>query len=194
MRRARTGTGRPLSRGTGVRLRDPERDQRSGGADPTARPSARERGSAGRVLSARARIRWLTPWMNVENSGTYQSPKGGRCSKGGVAASAASRTAGIGRLAAGATVGSGFGGITCWGWYRRQGWTRLRTEGISRDNPKERLPGEARAPLGGSPARVAAGAVEARESRRGGRQICGASPLLARTGSWCGSEPPGAST
>jgi hypothetical protein len=153
--------------GTGVRLRGPERGPRSGGADPTARRSAREPGSAGCVLSASARIRRLTPWMNVESSGTYQSPKGGRCSKSGVAASAASWTVRTGRLAAGATVGSGFGGITCWGWYRRQGQTRVRAEGVSSDNPKGKLPGKARAPLGGSPARLAVGTVEAKGSCRG---------------------------
>jgi hypothetical protein len=73
----RTG-GRPLRRGTGVQLQDPGRGLRSGGASPTARRSARERGSAGCVLSASVRTRQPTPWMNVESSRTYQSPKGGR--------------------------------------------------------------------------------------------------------------------
>ncbi len=44
-------------RKAGTQLRDPERGPRSGGADPTARCSARERGSIGRAPSASARIR-----------------------------------------------------------------------------------------------------------------------------------------
>jgi hypothetical protein len=78
MRPARAGTERHLRKGTGARLRDPERGPRSGGVDPTARRSARERGSVGRAPSASARIRRLTPWMNVGDLRTYQSPRGGR--------------------------------------------------------------------------------------------------------------------
>jgi hypothetical protein len=181
MRRARTGTWRPLRGGTGVQLRDPERGLRSRGADPAARRSARKRGSAGCVLSASVRIRRFILWMKVESSGTYQSPKGERCSRNGIAASAASRTAGTGSLAAGAAVGSDFGGITCWAWHRRQGRTRLRAEGVSNNDLKGKLPREARTPLGGSPARLTVGADKAKESCRGDKQICGVSPLLART-------------
>jgi hypothetical protein len=41
-----------------------------------------------------------------------RSPRGGRRSRNGIAASAASWTAGTERLVAGATAGSGFGGTT----------------------------------------------------------------------------------
>jgi hypothetical protein len=58
------------------------------------------------------RIRQPTHWMSVESSGTCRSPRGGRRSRSGIAACAASRIAGIGRLVAGATTGSGFGGTT----------------------------------------------------------------------------------
>jgi hypothetical protein len=173
VRRARTGTGRPLR-----------------GGNPAARRSARKWGSAVCVLSASVRIRRFILWMNVESSGTYQSPKGGRCSRNGIAASAASRTAGIGRLAAGATVGSDFGGIACWGWCRRQGRTRLRAEGVSSNDLKGKLLREARTPLGGSPARLTAGAAGAKESCRGGRQTCSVSPHLARIGQQYGWDSP----
>ncbi len=169
----------------------PEERDRSQIARPRAGPAHRGSGSDGKalrpgggnvgcVLSASARIRRLTPWMNVRDSRTYQSPKGGRCSRSGAAGNAASRTVGIGRLAAGATVGSCFVGTTCWGWCRRQERTRLRAEGASSDNPKEKLPGKARAPLWGCPTRSAAGAAKAKESCRGDKQTRGVSPLLAR--------------
>jgi hypothetical protein len=119
--------------------------------------------------------------MDVENSRTYQSLREGRCSRSGIAASAASRTAGIGRLAAGAIVGSGFGGIACWGWCRRQGRTRLRAEGVSSNDPKEKLPREVGTPLGGDPARLTADAAEVKECCRGDKQKRGVSPLLTRT-------------
>ncbi len=134
------------------------------------------------------------PQRSSEDSGISRSPKEERCSRIGVAASATSRTVGIGRLAAGATVGSGFGDITRWGWCRRRERIRLRAEGSSSETPKVKLPGEARAPLGESPVRLTTGAVRAKESRHGGRRTCGVFPPLARTENRCGSEPQGANT
>jgi hypothetical protein len=117
--------------------------------------------------------------MNMKSSRTYQSLREGRCSRSGIAAGAVSRTAGIGRLAAGATVGSDFGSIACWGWYRRQRRTKLRAEGAISNDLKGKLLREARTPLGGSPARLTADAVK--ECCRGDKQIRGVSPLLTRT-------------
>jgi hypothetical protein len=108
--------------------------------------------------------------------------------------SAASRIVGTGRLAAGATVGSDSAGIACWGWCRRQRRTRLRAEGISSNDLKEKPPREARIPLEGSSARITAGAAEAKGSCRGDRQTHGVSPRSARIRNWCGSGPPGVST
>jgi hypothetical protein len=71
---------------------------------------------------------------------------------------------------------------------------QAESRGRQQRQPQGKLPGEARTPLGGSPARLAADAARAKESCRGDRRIRGVSPLLARTGSWCGSEPQGAST
>jgi hypothetical protein len=92
---------------------------------PAARPRARsvQRGSefgsktlrpdAGEDWAlASVGIRQHTLWMSVESSGACRSPRGGRRSRSGIAACAASRTAGTGRLVAGVTTGSGFAGTT----------------------------------------------------------------------------------
>jgi hypothetical protein len=85
---------------------------------PAARPrtGSAQRGSESdsKTLHPGAGEYWACPvskcqdpaalWMNVESSGTCQSPRGGRRSRSGIAASAASRTAGTGRLVAGATA------------------------------------------------------------------------------------------
>ncbi len=82
------------------------------GANLTVKRSALERGRTGRVLSASVRIRQPTLWMSVENSRKCRLLRGERRSRSGTAASAASRIAGTGRLVAGVTSGSGFGGTT----------------------------------------------------------------------------------
>jgi hypothetical protein len=166
---------------TGVRLRDPKWGPRSGGADPTARRSARERGSVGCAPSTCARIRRLTPWMSVGDSRACLFPRGRRRSRSGIAASAASWILGTGRLAAGATVGPDSVGIACWGWCRRQRRTRLRAEGVSSNNLEERPLRAARTPPQGGSARITAGAAGARGSCRGDRQTCGVSPRSAKT-------------
>ena len=89
-------------------VRSAQRGRRSG--DETPHPGA---GRTGRVLSASVRIRRPTLWMSVKSSGACRSPRGGKRSGSGIAASAASRTAGTGRRAQDATAGSGSGGITC---------------------------------------------------------------------------------
>jgi hypothetical protein len=156
----------------------PEEMDRSPIARPGAGPAQRGSGSGGKALCPEAGERWVCPVSKCQDSAIHpldecgkfkdlRSPKGGRCSRSGIAASAASRTAGTGRLAAGATVGSDFVGIACWGWCRRQRRTRLRAEGVSSNDLKGKLLREARTPLGGSPARLTADAAEAKESCRG---------------------------
>ncbi len=100
--------------------RSPANRSRAGPVQRERKPAERaerapplERGRSGRALSASARIRRPTLWTSARGSKTCWLPRGGRRSKNGIAASAASRTAGTGRLARGATVESGFGGITC---------------------------------------------------------------------------------
>ena len=90
----------------------PRQGLRSGGGDLAKVCHTLERGRTGRVLSAIVRTRRPTTWMNAKSSGVCRSPRGGRRSRSGIAASAASQTAGTGRLVADATVGSDFGGIT----------------------------------------------------------------------------------
>ncbi len=99
-----------------------------GSRSPIARPGAEpaERGSGpnGEMLRLGAGehwacpinsawIRWLTPWTSARNSRAYQFPRGRKLSRSGITVSAASWTVGTRRPAAGATVGSDSGGITC---------------------------------------------------------------------------------
>jgi hypothetical protein len=101
----------------------PEERNRSPAARPRVRSVQRGSESGSKTLHPGAEEGWACPvskcqdseptlWMSVENSGNCQLPRGGRRSRSGIAASAASRIAGTGRLVAGATVGSGFGGTT----------------------------------------------------------------------------------
>jgi hypothetical protein len=170
----------------------PEERDRSPIARPRAGPAQRGSGSDGKAFYPEARERWVCPVSKCQDSAAHPLDECGefkdlsvsqrrKCSRNGVAASAASRTAGIGRLAAGATVGSDFDGMACWGWCLRQGRTRLRAEGVNSNDLKGKPLREARTTLGGSPARLTVGVDEAKESCRGDKRIHGVSPLLART-------------
>jgi hypothetical protein len=60
---------------------------------------------------------------------------------------------------------------------------QARSGGRQQRQPQGKAAEAGQNTLGGSPTRLAAGAAEARESRRRDRQTCGVSPLLATTGS-----------
>ncbi len=146
-----------------------------------ARCSAWERGSIGRAPSVSARIRRLTHWMSARNSRAYQSPRGRRRSRSGIAVSAASWTVETGRPAAGATVGSDSVGTVCWNWCRRQRRTRPGVIGGSSNVFEGKPLKGARTPPEESLTRIVMGVAGAKGSYRGDRQTCGAFPCSART-------------
>jgi hypothetical protein len=99
-----------------VPLTGPRRDLCSGGGSlrrETKGSFPLERGRSGRALSASVGIWRPTPWTNARGLKTYRLPRGGRRSKDGIVASAASRTAETRRQVRGVIAGSGSDGITC---------------------------------------------------------------------------------